>query len=206
MSAAARSARTDAPPAPQAGFADPVLESQRVFRVLLEAMARPGRVLRLESSARGVAPFAAEAMALALTLLDGDTPTWIDRPTPAIEAHLGFHCACPLVQRREDARFALISSPATLDGFEGFALGTAEYPDRSATLLLQVETVSARGVRLRGPGIETNLGFGAAPLPEGFWRWAQVNHGLYPLGLDLVFAAPGRLAAIPRSTAIELEA
>lgn len=189
--------------APEPGFADPVIDAQRVFRSLLAAMSAPGRIESLSQAVPDLAPLNRGAMALALAILDADTPTWIDRRGPAIDAHLRFHTGCPLVTDRTAAAFALVTEPVSLKGFEGFRLGTPEYPDRSATLILQVERLHADGVTLRGPGIETLRRLGAAPLPDDFWNWARRNNALYPLGVDLIFVTADSLAAVPRSTAIE---
>ena len=204
----------------QPGFDDPVLESQSVFRALLDAMARPGQpqdiaqesVLTLEVPA----PLRPVAAAICLTLLDVDTALWLDAPARASEdlrRFLVFHCGCPLTEDPAAAAFALITDPLAMPPLGAFGQGTAEYPDRSTTLVIQVEALGEAGGEtlgeeggavLRGPGIEHSRRFRAAPLPPDFWAQAQANRALFPRGVDLVFAAPERLAALPRSSRLEI--
>ena len=87
------------------GLADPVHDSQRFFRGLLTAMAHPGRLVTLEGAPQGPKPLDPATAAAALTLLDYDTPLWIDwiADTPPLRAYLKFHCGCPIVERSQEA-------------------------------------------------------------------------------------------------------
>src|SRR5262249_60143642 len=60
------------------GFVEPVLESQRVFRRVLDAMAHPGRIVRIDSFIDAPVPLAPATAAVCLTLLDFETPLWLD--------------------------------------------------------------------------------------------------------------------------------
>jgi alpha-D-ribose 1-methylphosphonate 5-triphosphate synthase subunit PhnH len=77
------------------------------------------------------------------------------------------------------------------------ALGTAEYPDRSATLIVECESLEAAGARLTGPGIR---GEARLDLPETEAFFANARR--FPLGLDFYFTAGDRVAALPRSTKV----
>ncbi len=58
------------------GFSDDVLGAQAVFRMMLDAMAAPGRVLELPPLLPPGPLAAARAILLALT--DNSTPVWLD--------------------------------------------------------------------------------------------------------------------------------
>lgn len=192
-------------------FAEPVHDAQAVFRVLLEAMSRPGRVQALPAaclSTMGRPQDLAPALAAALlTLLDADTKLWLGESldSPALRAWIRFHCGASLVAQPELADFALLGAqearPALLQRLNA---GSDVAPQDSATVLMLVDAMApAQGnQRWRGPGIErehelTILG----PQPE-FWAWRRAQQASFPCGLDFVFAAGDRLLGLPRSTLI----
>jgi alpha-D-ribose 1-methylphosphonate 5-triphosphate synthase subunit PhnH len=58
------------------GFADPVLDSQSVFRTVMMALARPGTIAELATGQLlPPAPLTPELAAVALTLCDHETPS-----------------------------------------------------------------------------------------------------------------------------------
>ena len=89
-----------------------------------------------------------------------------------------------------------------MSALSAFAQGTPDYPDRSTTLILQVETLTTAGWKLEGAGILGTTRFSAAPLPADFAVQMRANHAAFPCGVDLLFATRASLAALPRSTCI----
>jgi alpha-D-ribose 1-methylphosphonate 5-triphosphate synthase subunit PhnH len=185
------------------GFAEGPRESQRAFRAILMAMARPGIVVdvALPQAPDGLSPAAAAAL---LTLCDGDTPTWLDSVSAAAGPWLRFHCGSPIVARPMTARFAYCSDPGLLPSLDSFALGTDAYPDRSTTLLLEVALGGAPTVRLTGPGIAREARLGLRGLSSAFWEERCDLMPLFPRGLDLILTSGNRLAALPRSVRVEI--
>ncbi len=193
------------------GFADPVFDSQAVFKAVMDAMARPGTVLPIKSLTTPPAPLSATAAAVALTLCDHDTPVWLDTrlaESAAVYSWLGFHTGAPLVDKPAEAAFALVADPARLPQLADFAQGTQEYPDRSATIVLQVAAPSPNGLQghrtfvLEGPGIRTTAILVASPLPGNFIEQWNDNRARFPRGVDLILAAPGAVACLPRTVRI----
>src|SRR5262249_51433004 len=129
-----------------AGFDAPVLGAQTAFRAVMDAMARPGTIRPLAGLAGAPAPLSPTAAALALTLLDYETPFWLDAPlAPAPQAArwIASPTAAALATDPAEAAFAFIADPVAVPPFDSFALGTPEFPDRSATLVLQVASLDA---------------------------------------------------------------
>ncbi|MGH6917034.1 MAG: phosphonate C-P lyase system protein PhnH [Geminicoccaceae bacterium] len=186
-----------------AGFADPALGAQASFRCLLQAIAHPGRIVTVPDGLPAPpAPLLAPTYAAALTLLDFETPLWVDPSlaTPAVIESLRLQCGCPIAPQAK-ASFALLAGPGA--PLAAFDQGTPEYPDRSATLIWQVESLAAeRGVLLTGPGIRTGTPLHVGGLPEDFWAQWGMNHRQFPLGVDVVLVTTDRLAALPRSIAV----
>jgi alpha-D-ribose 1-methylphosphonate 5-triphosphate synthase subunit PhnH len=185
------------------GFANAAAESQAVFRVAMNAMARPGRPLPLPLALAPPPPLAPTAAALLLALLDFETPVWLDPPLAdagGVAEFVRFHTGARLVGSAADAAFAVIADGAGMPPLAGFQQGAPEYPDRSATLILQVDTLRDSGWRLEGPGIPGHTLFSASPLPPDFAAQARGNRGRFPCGVDVLFATGDAIAALPRST------
>jgi alpha-D-ribose 1-methylphosphonate 5-triphosphate synthase subunit PhnH len=185
------------------GFSDPVLASQAVFRTVMEAMARPGTISEIDVALGPPAPLGVAAAALALTLLDYETPVWLD-PTlaaaPEVDGWLKFHTGAPRAAGPATAAFAFIAEPAAMPAFDAFGLGSVEYPDGSTTLVLEVETLTEGDTfQLSGPGIKESRSLAAAPLPAEFAARMAENRAGFPRGLDLVLTCGRQLAALPRS-------
>ena len=189
MSATAR------PRALEGGFADRAVDAARTFRAALQAMARPGTVHEV-AGALPPAPLSPAAAALALMLADHDTPVWLapslgDGP---VRDWLTFHTGAPIA-RREEARFAF-GRWGELLPLSDFPRGTPEYPDRSATLVVEVDEFGEAD-RLTGPGIREEAWL-TVPDPEAL----RANRRRFPLGLDFFLTCGNRLAALPRTTRI----
>jgi alpha-D-ribose 1-methylphosphonate 5-triphosphate synthase subunit PhnH len=188
-----------------AGFADPVFDSQATFRAVLDALARPGTVCEVPVALAAPVPLTPAAAAVCLTLLDFETPLWVQSRNAQYEAWLAFHCGCPIVSAPRAARFAVVDDIATMPPLAVFDAGSPEFPDRSATVIVQVPSLrEGAGWLLTGPGVRGRArlevgGAGAEFL--GAWR---ANTQLFPCGVDIVFAAGTRLAALSRTTRVEV--
>jgi len=190
------------------GFDDRVMCSQRIFRMLLDATSNPGKVIDSHIPLSAPAPLLATSAAICLTLLDRETPLWLDAKAdqPQVREYLRFHCGCKLAARAKEAQFALIADAQGIPPLEQFELGTEEEPERSATLIIQVEALSSEGeLKLTGPGIEATRRLHIASFPPSLLQQMILNQDLFPRGLDFVFASPNQVAAIPRSSKIEVQ-
>lgn len=190
----------------EGGFHDAVMQAQTNFRGLMDAMARPGTIFRDIALPRPPAPLSPEAGAVALTLCDADTPIWLDPALgveKAVATWLGFHTGAPVVDQPSSAHFAFVSQPSELIALENFAQGSQAYPDRSATIILQVDNLNhGAALRLSGPGIREAAELAPTPMPRHFLQqWAQ-NNGRYPRGVDLVLVSRAGIACLPRTTRI----
>jgi alpha-D-ribose 1-methylphosphonate 5-triphosphate synthase subunit PhnH len=189
----------------QPAFRDAVREPQAVFRLAMRAMASPGQIIELGAGIVPPAPLLVPAAALLLTLCDFETPVWLDTmlaDSADVAAFLRFHTGARLVPSPADAAFAVVADAARMPALTTFARGAPDYPDRSATLIVQVEGLTVGGWTLEGPGIRGATCFTAAPLPADFATQLRANRAAFPRGVDIFFSTRTLLAALPRSTRV----
>ncbi|MCI5040966.1 MAG: phosphonate C-P lyase system protein PhnH [Donghicola eburneus] len=179
------------------GFTEAPQQSARAFRSLMNALARPGTIEEI-TGGTGPAPMSAAAATTLLTLCDGETPIHLagDHDTDAIRQWIAFHIGAPICAR-DQAMFA-VGRWQDLTPISEFPIGTPEYPDRSTTLIVEMDALSNTGATLTGPGIQTTA---QLSLPET--AAFQQNRMLFPMGVDCYFTAGTRIAALPRSTKVE---
>lgn len=180
----------------EGGFSDPARVAAAAFRSVMEVMARPG-VIQPITGAQAPAPCSVGAATVLLTLCDTETPVYLAgaHDTPEMRSWLAFHTGAP-ISGPADCMFALGEWDALMP-IGAYPVGTAEYPDRSATLVVEMPALEQAGATLRGPGIKETA---ALNLPEQD-AFVQ-NRKQFPLGVDFIFAAGAQIAALPRSTEV----
>lgn len=203
-------------------------ELQGAFRVLLDCMARPGEVGRLEVTP-ALAADAARAGLMPATLLLADV--LLDAGSTAVVGDSTDAAAARFVARRthvalasvETATYAIVlagmDAPAAESLVATLTPGTLEDPHRGATCIVECAALlglDAGGERigsvstahdrsrweLAGPGIKTTS---RIELDRGEILRARNGRGdEFPCGIDLVFVdGAGHIAAVPRSATVE---
>jgi alpha-D-ribose 1-methylphosphonate 5-triphosphate synthase subunit PhnH len=173
---------------------------------VLEAISRPGRIVDVATAIRPPVPLHPATAAVCLTLLDFDTPLWLDDAAarPEVVEWLKFHCGMPLTGEPAAAGFALVADSGLMPPLGAFNAGTAEHPERSATVIVQVRAlIGGTGRRLTGPGIADQVHLDVAGVPDRFWSWASDNHARFPRGVDVLISAGQVITALPRTTRVE---
>ncbi len=178
------------------GFTNPAVQSAAAFRSVMEATARPGNIETI-TGATPPAPLSPAAGAVILTLCDTDTPLYLagELDCDAVRKWVAFHTGAPLTGPSH-CMFA-VGDWGALGPLSQYPIGTSEYPDRSATLIVETDELTADGATLSGPGIKTTA---TLSLPET--TAFQHNHAHFPLGLDFMFTCGHRIAGLPRSTEV----
>lgn len=182
------------------GFQNAPVDAAHAFRAAMTVMARPGDI-RVLSGGEPPAPLSVAAGTLLLTLCDPETRVHLagGTDTEAVRNWLTFHTGAPLVSAAK-ADFAVGTWDA-LGPLNAYRIGTPEYPDRSATLIVECDRLEQSGTVLSGPGIKKTARLSLPDIPA-----LQGNAMLYPLGCDFFFTCGDRVAALPRSTQITSEA
>lgn len=186
----------------------PAFESQATFRALMDALARPGEIRRIPG-VTAPAPLLPATAAILRSLADYETPVWLDariaQESAAVD-WIRFHTGAPITRDANEAAFAVIADAGDMPRFAEFAQGTAEYPDKSTTIIVQMDSFDGEAFTLAGPGIKTERVVTLGALPGDFLdRWAE-NRALFPRGIDLVLVSGEQAIALPRTVRISRKA
>lgn len=187
------------------GFKDPVDAAQGNFRAILEVMSRPGTTRKLSELPGTSLSLSKASTAVALTLLDADTSYWLSprEQDEQLRGYLAFHTGAPSAKKQNEAQFVFLSDAQAIFDFTSLKAGTPEYPDRSATVIIEAgQFGQGPAVELSGPGIQSTTSFSAENLNKNFWEQAQQNAKRFPLGVDFIFTSNDSVAALPRSTQV----
>lgn len=196
-----------------------VVFTQRLFRKLLDSMARPGKLNDIEASPMNLAvggslsPF---IIGIALTLLDHEVTFHVhdpDEKTKQSISLLQFYTSS-LPAEPEHADFIFLRGDQSFDTSR-MKDGSFPYPDESATVICQVNRLSneslsnweAARLHLRGPGIQDVQTVYIDSLHNDLLTGWKNRNDEFPLGIDWIIAdAAGRVCCIPRTTTISWEA
>lgn len=184
--------------------------TQTVFRTLLNCMARPGTIGHLDQKlnfGKLDKPFTNYFFSIALTLLDQEVlfHVW-NNQYPAAAQLQAYTMSRP--GKLEDCDYLLVSGAEYFD-LSRLKKGSWQFPDESATIICQVESLTAPAIRqaetirfeLRGPGIPSLREISVGGLnPALLEPWRQCNRE-YPQGLDWILVdRSGQVCCLPRST------
>jgi len=185
-----------------AGLVDGVHESQQAFRALLDALARPGQARWVGEALPGVALGGALARLL-LCLSDDETPVWWQQSDAGLPQWLRFHTGATPAQKPALAAFAVLTDLSRGFVLADFAVGTAESPEFSGTLLIELPSLTGGpALEWRGPGIQTEQRVALQGLPIDFWLQWQANHAAFPQGVDIIFTCGEYALGLPRTTRV----
>ncbi|WP_299197016.1 phosphonate C-P lyase system protein PhnH [uncultured Amphritea sp.] len=194
----------------QVGFKDAVTDAQQVFRSLLKVMSEPGVIEQLDQTDT-LETLCPAAFSTCLALLDSTTRIWLAESfdNDSVSKNLSFHTGCRLTRDVSEADFVLCRADQ-LPALSQLKLGSAEYPDRGCTLLVQVAQLSdialpgATQLTLQGPGIPGQRSISVDSLPAELTRYLTERPDPFPLGLDIVLLGGDAVIAIPRTTVVEV--
>ena len=185
---------------------DPARRSQAAFRAIMTAMSHPGRIERIETTDDDN-PLPGCMADVALALCDFETPVWLDVAldrAPVVD-WFRFQTGAPLVEEPVRAAFAFVADAAEIPRLNDLAQGVDAYPDRSTTLIVAVERLSDdAGMSLVGPGVNGAARLDIGRARSGLFAERSALHEIFPRGVDLIFVCGDRIAALPRTTLVEV--
>lgn len=186
-----------------------VYDAQRHFRVLLDTMARPGRINILPAvEVTPPASLSRGAAWIALSLLNSDVHFHVAEAHEDASAYLQANTGSRPAPAAE-ADFLFLHGTACAAALREARLGIPAYPEGGATAVVMVAALgrsSAQGglaLTLTGPGIEHQEQVCITGLSAELLEIRQERNGEFPLGLDFMFVtADGHVACLPRTTRV----
>ena len=192
---------------------DMVDGTQEVFRLLLDALANPGRPVDISRQAKQFASNG-QWLAPALTLLDNETGFYWDGP-PEVGEEIRFLSGAAQVSI-EKADFVFLSSDMANnmvnDMAQSMAMmvfskvkgGTHRDPHDSALIFAAAKGNASLPIQLKGPGIPPEGRTITLSTTEAAWVKARDERGFeYPCGVELIFLREDNsLLAITRKAAV----
>jgi len=179
---------------------DPIWQpdaQQENFRLLLDAMARPGHRYTLDTLPEN----GTVALTVLATLLDAEVS--LDDPHALLR-----HEDWPMLQAQststEQADYILCDATQTADFTP--KLGTLPSPELSATILLVVDNIGKGNLQLKltGPGIKDDRSLSITGLDSTWLSKREEWNCAFPLGVDLILIDDKQVAALPRTTKVEV--
>jgi alpha-D-ribose 1-methylphosphonate 5-triphosphate synthase subunit PhnH len=175
----------------------------RTFRVLMNSMANPGMLVKLDPQPQG------GIIAVCAALLDHEVGFSVIGPGAHDDLINGIYEETKSEYRRSDlADYVIVAGGSSSGGIKSLCRGTLEFPDSGTTVIYMVGELglhSGLKLALKGPGIKTEkeLLIGGADVKD--IMDAKEMNSEFPLGIDIVFIDnEGIVASIPRSSSIEL--
>jgi alpha-D-ribose 1-methylphosphonate 5-triphosphate synthase subunit PhnH len=183
------------------GFDGPALGSQQTFQAIMTAMEHPGQLVTIHQNPDAPDIFNWASAATCLTLLDRETPVWIDIDQhSAAVSWLQHCCQSSVVTELCMANFAIVTKPVNMPDLEYFRVGTSDYPENATTVLIQVDDILPDVAnRTIGIGFDQRPRLVPQGLSEQFWQqWRQLS-GRHPLGIDIFITCEDVLIMLPKS-------
>lgn len=182
---------------------DMVFDCQKVFKSIMNAMAKPGTVFKIEEQIKKIASDHKAVTAIAMTLMDNRTRFYI---TNCDELLTDIREKTMAVKSNaENADFLIAVDVENMMDcgtclLDCAKVGTLPEPHKSATIIVCLDNFGGETLTLTGPGIDGEKVIG---LPESGILWmkkrASKNYE-FPCGVDILFCTDkGELMGIPRT-------
>lgn len=185
---------------------DEVFDAQTHFRLIMDSMARPGKLNVLNGVAIEPPASLNRASALiGLALLNADVSYFAAENADAVADYFVTNTASRPAEAAE-ADFLFLPGLSDSAILENAKVGTLSYPETNAFVVIDVATVSpeptptALALTLRGPGVKGETTVFVGGLNPELLRTVREKNAEYPLGLDTILTdANDQILCIPRS-------
>ena len=186
---------------------DMVFDCQQVFKALMNALARPGKIFSISENAEKIGEKNAPLIAAGLTLLDNWKKFFVcDAPQLQEKLHEMSYGQPGTVAEADYIFMPKESTSLSVcrQILSQAKIGTLAEPHKSAAVFVMTDSLEGGEEReLSGPGIDGTI---RITLPDEGRMWIEERQKMefeFPCGLELYFVTPkGDLMGVPRKTRI----
>jgi len=184
---------------------DIMFDSQKVFRLILEAMSNPTRIVNIKEYADKLYGDYPVFLAVAMTLLDNEVSF-----NTCENRYLSDEIVSLTLSRREkidSADFIFVCDEKDIKKvIENAKCGTLADPHKSATVIIQNDGDLVHRLKFSGPGINGRIEIQSTQIVKDAIILRDTQYYEYPQGIDLIFISSDcDLFAIPRLIRMEVE-
>lgn len=187
-----------------------VYQTQGTFRLILDAMSKPGKIVTLTNLQDIQGSRHAGLLMISMTLMDHETSyCCLGMHSQTLVEEI-YSMTKSRVAEYFMADFMIIIGGTSNNQIAKAKIGTPEYPDENATLIYQVDgfdkSSSSINMKLEGPGINGHKLVSIDGVEKQELSTIRNMNKAYPQGLDCIFLDnDGNVMCLPRSTKITWE-
>lgn len=185
---------------------DPVFDAQMHFRLLMDSMARPGKLNTLNGvHIQSPALLNPASALIGLALLNADVTYFAAQNADEITDYFVTNTASRPASI-DEADFVFLSGNQGAQLLIDAKIGTLSYPETNAFVIIDVEIISAEPITnalpitLAGPGVKGQITVFVGGLNPDLLLTIRQKNAEYPLGLDTILTdRSDQILCIPRS-------
>lgn len=186
---------------------DQVFDAQRHFRVLLDAMSRPGKIATLNDvDLECPAGLTKAETLIAFALLNADVGFCVEGLAEDAETYLALNTNAHIVDP-DEADFLFVSGADRSEAMMEAKIGDPRYPEGGATLVTRVQSIGSgtTSMTLEGPGVDGSVRLDVDGLSRSFLDDRAIKNEEFPIGVDVILVdRSDRVVCLPRTTKVRL--
>ncbi len=183
-----------------------IFDAQEHFRIILDSMARPGKVNKIgEIKIQSPENLHPASALVAFALLNRDVAFYAENNQETIAEYFVVNTnSKPTAIDKAD--FVFISGTSNGQAVLEANTGVLEYPEKSATIIIDVDHIfdvpkdQTHEIILQGPGVNGEKRVYVRNISTDILMALKVQNSEYPLGVDVILTdSEGNIMCIPRS-------
>ncbi len=184
-----------------------VFDSQKIFRKIMDSMARPGKINNLDDLDINPPSGLNKSSALiGFALLNSDVTFFTLNNQDEVNEYIKINTSSVPVSKVENAGYIFIKGNASGEIIRNARKGELEYPEDGATIIIDVEKIVKAPVDktfeliLKGPGVKSEETVYIKGITYEILEEVKLANNEYPLGVDIILSdSDANILCIPRT-------